>query len=105
MKAIKDLFGVLIDDFKKYKIYIISLFIICLIIGVLWGLFQERKVDEYKRIEADRLNNIQDIYRDEYKGYNKDTTYENLIDADELDIHEGDEFEIDDNEVIEDENK
>ncbi len=67
----KDLFEKLIEDLKKYKVYIIVFYVVVIIIGVLWGLFQPRKVDEYKRSVQERTSNLTDKYREKSEEYNE----------------------------------
>ncbi len=69
----KNLFSKLLDDLRKFKVYLIVYLVIMLIIGVLWGIFAEVDIDEYKYMEQQRnTGNIRNLYFDEYKSYDRD---------------------------------
>lgn len=74
----KDIFEKLIEDFKKYKVYIIIFYIVVIIIGILWGLLQPRQVDLYKRALQERTSNLTDKYREKSDEYNEYEIDENV---------------------------
>ena len=68
----KKLFEKLLDDLKKYKLYIIIYLVVCIAIGILWGFLREREMDEYDISIEKRGNNLSDRYIDEYDGYRRE---------------------------------
>jgi len=59
--------------------------IVCIVVGILIGIFSKRTVDEYKMYIQKNLYDIKEIYRDEYSGYSKEEPIdEELLNTEEI---------------------